>query len=413
MVGSAAMAGRGEMPSDLTALAARASRTLVAAASADDAAADEWRTAQRGVAELLVLGNWDRERRARRWLDQTRDRLQAASGRELKQARADLEVVWRTRLEDLLEEQPDAEVELRRLVGQIKAELADRKERKPWRDALQPFPKILGFYKDNAFAGILLAAGFVVLKGYVLARGDLDTALGILQYAGLATVVTAGLLSSLPILAAAMLAYTVSRVTWPPIAWLTVNWRPLAWLTRKLRSERQEPPPYAWRLLVVTLGAFVLAAVFTPWTYLSLAIVIGLVIAGMRSLAFSPWVAWPVYGVVALIALVLVILSLYVVWVPHEVVQFRPGTLPAQTLPYGKQVGYVLSEDNGWITMLTSDTRHIVRYPDADVMTQMVCERRPERGDIWSQFGRGATLWVKATIDAPYLHPTANFNCPF
>ena len=54
--------------------------------------------------------------------------------------------------------------------------------------------------------------GFVVLKGYVVARGDVAIALGILQYAGLATVVTAGLLSSLPILAAAMLAYTLARV---------------------------------------------------------------------------------------------------------------------------------------------------------------------------------------------------------
>ena len=133
------------MPSDLTALAARASRTLVAAAATDDAAADEWETAQRGITELLVLGDWDRERRARRWLDQTRDQLQAASGRKLMQARADLDLVWRTRLEDLLEEHPDAEVGLRRLVDQITAELADRKERKPWRDALQPFPKILGW----------------------------------------------------------------------------------------------------------------------------------------------------------------------------------------------------------------------------------------------------------------------------
>jgi hypothetical protein len=378
------------MPSDLTALAARASRTLVAAAAADDAAADEWETAQRGITELLVLGDWDRERRARRWLDQTRDQLQAASGRKLLQARADLELVWRTRLGDLLEEHPDAEVGLRRLVDQITAELADRKERKPWPDALQPFPKILGWYKKNAFAGILLAAGFVVLKGYVLAKGDLATALGILQYAGLATVVIAGLLSSLPILAAAMLAYTVSRVAWRPLAWLKEN----------------------WRLLVVMLGAFVLAAVFSPWTYLLLAVVIGLVIAGTRSVASSPWVGVLVYGPVALFTLVFVILSLYTVWVPHEVVQFRPGTLPAQTLSYGKQVGYVLSEDNGWITMLTSDTRQIVRYPDANVMTQMVCERRPKPGNIWSQFERGATLWVKATFDASYLHPTANPNCP-
>jgi hypothetical protein len=199
----------GEMPSDLTALAASASRTVLAAASTDDASTVEWETAKRGVAALLGRGDRKQERRAERWLDQTRDQLQAASGRDLKQARADLEVVWRTRLGDLLEEDPDAADELRRLVHQVKAELPDSK-RKPWRDALQPIPTILRLYKANAVAGTLLAAGFVVLKGYVIARGDVATALGILQYAGLATVVTAGLLSSLPILAAAMLAYIPS-----------------------------------------------------------------------------------------------------------------------------------------------------------------------------------------------------------
>jgi hypothetical protein len=54
--------------------------------------------------------------------------------------------------------------------------------RKYWRAALRPIPGVLDWYNVNAFAGILLAAGFVVLKCYVVARGDITTALGILQY---------------------------------------------------------------------------------------------------------------------------------------------------------------------------------------------------------------------------------------
>jgi hypothetical protein len=48
--------------------------------------------------------------------------------------------------------------------------------------------------------------------------------------------------------------------------------------------------------------------------------------------------------VVAILAAPAVILSLYTVWVPHEKVNFLPGTLP-----YNKTFSYVLSEDNGWI----------------------------------------------------------------
>ena len=77
--------------------------------------------------------------------------------------------------------------------------------------ALKPIPQVFDWYKNNAVAGTLLVAAFVVLKGYVIARGNLATALGMLQVAGLASVVIAGVLSSLPMLAAAFLATTVYR----------------------------------------------------------------------------------------------------------------------------------------------------------------------------------------------------------
>jgi hypothetical protein len=404
------------MPLNPTALSASAAQTVVAAASMD-----AWGAAKPGLVRLLGRGDEERELLVGQQLDHLRgqlraaavqelerellvgqqldhlrdhlrDQLRATAVQELEQARTSLVAVWRTRLADLLEKHPDVAHELQEWVdqtraAQIRAEKACK--RKQWRDALQPIPTILGWYKANAVAGTLIAAGFVVLKGYVIARGDLATALGILQYAGLATVVTAGLLSSLPILTAAMLAYTVIH---------TIE-------SLGARARRRQSA-------VVMLGAFVLAAVFTSWAYLLIAITIGLVIALMHSLSVRKWVAWLVYALVASIAAVAVILSLYTVWLPHETVHFRPGTLPAQTLSYGKQVGYVLSEDNGWITMLTSGPHQIVRYPDADVMTQMVCERHPRPSDILSEVREGATLWDEITSDAPFLHPAFNTNCP-
>jgi hypothetical protein len=378
------------MPSDLTALAALASRTIVAAASTDDVSADEWGTAKRGVARLLGRGDPERQLRTERQLDQTCDQLRAAAGQEREKRTRAEEAAWRDRLEHLLKEHPDVADGLRQQVDQIRK----ASKHAQWRDALQPIPRILRWYKDNAVAGILLAAGFVVLKGYILARGDVATALGILQYAGLATVVTAGLLSSLPILTAAMLAYTVSRV--------------FTWILGKSRS--QEPKPGFTRpLLVVTLGAFVLAALFAPWTYLALACVIGLAIALMPTLRARGLAAGLVRVLLASAAVLAVIFSLYAVWVPHEVVYFRPGTLPYNTAPRTGQVGYVLSEGNGWITILTSGAHRIVHYPDARVTAQMVCEKSSELTDA-------PTLWDTVTglnsVVKSVLHPAAPRPCP-
>jgi hypothetical protein len=369
-----------EMPLDLSASAAQ---MVVAAAST--APSEAAKQAKEQVALLLGGSDTARQLLAKLQLDQTSDQLQATAGLEREQARAAQEAVWRTHLADLEAGQ------LQELVNRIQedleksmAEAAEKtQKRQQWRDALQPVPKILDWYKANAFAGILLAAGFVVLKGYVIARGDLATALGILQYAGLTTVVTAGLLSSLPILAAAMLAYTIIEMT-----------------------GAHASPGDTWRLYSVAFGTFVLAAFFTPWTYLVLAVIIGLVIAWLKTGRVRKPAFWSLSVLVTGLAVVAVILNLYTVWVPHEIVYFRPNTLKTEP-----QVGYVLSEDNGWITMLTSGPHQIVRYPDAKVITQMVCERAPRPNDFWSEVKDSATLWDEITAHASGLHPAVNQNC--
>jgi len=377
---------------DPTALSASAARMVVAAVSTDPSQASE--TVKQEVPHLLGRGDPDRELLAEMQLDQTRDQLQATAGMEREQARAAQEAVWRTQLADLLEEHGETAGDLRAMVDQLQEELrggmvgaaAKARKGKQWRKALHPLPEVFDWYKVNAFAGILLAAGFVVLKCYVVARGNVTTALGILQYSGLATVVTASLLSSLPILTAAMLAYTVSQIT---------------------SSE----PCRTVRLGVVVLGALVLAAVFTPWTYMLFAVVIGLAI-GLTSK--RGWLKRAVvYVVAALGTLVAVTVNLSAVWLPHEIVTFPPHTLPAGRT---QEVGYVLSEDNGWITMLSTgpgQEHAVIRVPDATVKTQTVCERRPAPGHPWSPIIDAYTLWRVVTGANSYLSASVNTTCPY
>jgi hypothetical protein len=85
-------------------------------------------------------------------------------------------------------------------------------------------------------------------------------------------------------------------------------------------------------------------------------------------------------------------------------VTFRPSTHLSQ------QVGYVLSEDNGWITILITGRLHehtIIRVLDAKVQTQTVCEREPG----FSLFN-SHTLWRVVTKDSPNLGPSPNTTCP-
>lgn len=102
----------------LTALAALAGNTVVAAATTD-----AWEAARRGFARLLGHGDPDRTKVAEQRLAETHDQLAAAEGQDLEQARAALAERWIGRLADLLEEHPDTEVDLRALVEEIQAVL--------------------------------------------------------------------------------------------------------------------------------------------------------------------------------------------------------------------------------------------------------------------------------------------------
>lgn len=101
-----------DLAEELLSLVSLASRTVLAAA-----ATDAWETAKSGIARLLGRGDLHSTEVAERRLEQTRQQLTGASPAD----RAQLEATWRTRLLDLLDEQPDAAADLRTLIQHLQA----------------------------------------------------------------------------------------------------------------------------------------------------------------------------------------------------------------------------------------------------------------------------------------------------
>jgi hypothetical protein len=81
---------------------------------------DGWEGVRARLARVLGRGDKGAEERAAAQLEQSRAAL-AASDAAVGQVRAEQEIVWRTRLADLLERDPGAEQELRAMVSDLHA----------------------------------------------------------------------------------------------------------------------------------------------------------------------------------------------------------------------------------------------------------------------------------------------------
>jgi hypothetical protein len=82
---------------------------------------DGWEGVRARFARLLGCGDSKEAEAVAARLERSRAVLAAASGAELERVRAEQEIAWRARLEDLLERNPDTEVELRALVAEMQA----------------------------------------------------------------------------------------------------------------------------------------------------------------------------------------------------------------------------------------------------------------------------------------------------
>jgi hypothetical protein len=105
----------------LVTLAAQAGWTVVSAA-----ATDAWDTARYGFAQLLGDGDAKRVRLAEQRLDETHQQIADAANANSEETRIVLAERWAGRLADLLEEQPDAEADLRALLDEIQTTLPAR-----------------------------------------------------------------------------------------------------------------------------------------------------------------------------------------------------------------------------------------------------------------------------------------------
>jgi hypothetical protein len=100
----------------LMALASAGSTALVTAMVTDG-----WEGMRSRFARLLGRGDTTATRNADAWLEQSQATLSAVSGAEQDRVRIEQEIVWRTRLADLLEQDSHAAGELRTLVADVRA----------------------------------------------------------------------------------------------------------------------------------------------------------------------------------------------------------------------------------------------------------------------------------------------------
>jgi hypothetical protein len=103
----------------LTALASTGGTALVTAM-----VTDSWEGVKARFARVFGRGDAARAEAATGRLEQSRAVLAGLSGAGLERARAEQEIIWRTRLGDLLEQDPAMERELRELVAEVQAQMA-------------------------------------------------------------------------------------------------------------------------------------------------------------------------------------------------------------------------------------------------------------------------------------------------
>ena len=226
----------------------------------------------------------------------------------------------------------------------------------------------------------ILAFAFVVIKVIWIARGDIPTALGIFNSTGLVTVIAGGLLSALPLISAAALWLAMFEI-----------------IKRWLLAYRDHSQPVGQRGRIrlalgtcprntLTWAGFSAAAVacfvLAPWPVMTSGAFIGLIsgfaaarAARTKKATDEPkWTrrvvkagAWGILGILSF----LLVLNplLYAVWLPHETLTL-PNSSP------DSMVGYVLSDSNGWISLLRSGDRRIYRFRMEDVTARTLCSER-------------------------------------
>jgi hypothetical protein len=227
----------------------------------------------------------------------------------------------------------------------------------------------------------ILAFAFVVVKVIWIARGDIPTALGVFNSAGLVTVIAGGLLSALPLISAAALGLAVFEIIKSWLLAYRARLQPAGRRGRIRRALNTFPrDTLAWAgFSAAAVACFVLA----PWPVMASGVFIGLISGIAAAWAASrtkkptngrKWIRRIIkvgtWGILGILSFLLVLNPLlYAVWLPHETLTL-PNSSP------DSMVGYVLSDSNGWISLLRSGDRKIYRFRMEDVTARTLCSER-------------------------------------
>jgi hypothetical protein len=220
-----------------------------------------------------------------------------------------------------------------------------------WSDAIKPLPAVLNKLEERKLTVTIMLFAFVALKVIVVAKGDIPTALGIFQTTNPAVTVIGGLLSGLPLGAVAVL--------------VTFGYR---------AAKESSLEGYALATAAAAACFFV-----TPWPILPASLVVatlgGYTMRHRQRLTGTQGKRWRRRGTLLILIPCLVVFLfityltiwrvLYDVWLPHEAVTLRSGRV---------EVGYVLSENADWISILRSGQRRLVLYRDAQVENRVECQ---------------------------------------
>jgi hypothetical protein len=98
----------------LTALASTGGAALVTAMVTDG-----WESIKARFARVIGRGRVSEVEVAKARMEQSRAALEGLTGQDLERAQAEQEVVWRTRLSDLLESDPALATDLRALIAEV------------------------------------------------------------------------------------------------------------------------------------------------------------------------------------------------------------------------------------------------------------------------------------------------------
>lgn len=256
------------------------------------------------------------------------------------------------------------------------------KEESRWLDAVQPLPAILSQLEKRKLVVTILLFAFLALKVSVVAKGDIPTALGIFQSTNPAVTVIGALLSGLPLGAVGVLVIVGYRA-----------------------AKEASLAGYALAVAAALACFFV-----TPWPILAASLVVapvaGYTMRQRQRLARTQGKRWqrrgtlviliPCLAVFLFIACVTTWRVLYDVWLPHEAVTMRSGHV---------EVGYVLSDNANWVSILRSGQRRLVIYREIQVEKRAECQlhRHGLLADLTAWQALGPRAWTAASEpDCPH-----------